>query len=250
MDIPKRLRPSSPVTHTTTTTTTTTTNTENPTKRGAFIVLEGVDRCGKTTQTRLLLDYVKKLGLPCETIKFPDRETPTGKIIDSYLKRDKNLDTLSDRAIHLLFSANRWEAAENIKNKLLSGTTLICDRYAYSGACFTAAKGGIDFEWCKAPDKGLPCPDLVLFLNLDIEKSKLRGEFGGERYENVSFQEKVRELFLRYLQDPLWTFIDADSTIENVAQAIQKPVRNLLLDSNNRLDVVNDPIKSLYQDDL
>lgn len=48
---------------------------------------------------------------------------------------------LSDEAIHLLFSANRWERANNIMKLLEAGTTLIVDRYCYSGVAFSASKG-------------------------------------------------------------------------------------------------------------
>jgi dTMP kinase len=91
------------------------------TERGAFIVLEGLDRSGKTTQTAKLVQRVEKLGKPCKLVKFPgkqfslrgrvdrglDRTTTIGKMIDSYLRSAEDLD---DRVIHLLFSANRWEA--------------------------------------------------------------------------------------------------------------------------------------------
>ncbi|CAM0137592.1 unnamed protein product [Umbelopsis sp. WA50703] len=85
---------------------------------------------------------------------------------------------------------------------LLSGTTLVVDRYAYSGVAFTAAKG-LDISWCKNPDIGLLTPDLVLFLDLPIESAEKRGGFGEERYEKRDMQIKVRELFLQ-MQDPLW----------------------------------------------
>jgi dTMP kinase len=94
-------------------------------KRGAFIVIEGLDRSGKTTQTQRLSEYLGKTS-KVKLIKFPgnysnrvvrrmasdviflDRTTPIGKMIHAYLCSQAELD---DRAIHLLFSANRWESA-------------------------------------------------------------------------------------------------------------------------------------------
>ena len=78
--------------------------------------------------------------------------------------------------------------------KLNGGTTVLIDRYAYSGVAFSAAKG-LDLEWCKNPDRGLPQPDLVIQLNIDEENAKNRGGFGEERYEKVQFQRKVRTLY-------------------------------------------------------
>lgn len=90
--------------------------------RGAFILFEGVDRCGKTTQTKLLAEYCQEKTGAAELIRFPDRETTIGKLIDSYLRSASNLN---DNSIHLLFSANRWESSENIEKKLKAGTTLV-----------------------------------------------------------------------------------------------------------------------------
>jgi len=58
---------------------------------------------------------------------------------------------------------------------LQEGRTVVVDRYAYSGVVFTAAKG-IDLEWCKTPDRGLPAPDVVLYLKLAVEDAMKRGE--------------------------------------------------------------------------
>lgn len=146
--------------------------------RGSFIVLEGVDRCGKTTQTGLLMKRFLAAGIAACTMRFPDRSTATGKIIDSYLKESS---TISDQAIHLLFSANRWEAVSTLTSHLNQGTTVICDRYAYSGVAFSSAKVDangksiLSREWCQSPDVGLPAPDCVLFLDLTQEQAEKRG---------------------------------------------------------------------------
>ena len=67
-----------------------------------------------------------------------DRESTSGKMLNEYLM---NKDfKLSDEAVHLLFSVNRWEQKEEIIKDLEQGTTLICDRYAYSGVVYSAAK--------------------------------------------------------------------------------------------------------------
>lgn len=177
-------------------------------------------------------------GLKAEPLRFPARDTAIGKIIDSYLK---NAQELSDEAVHLLFSANRWELNSTIREKLNSGVTLIVDRYAYSGACFTHAKG-IDLEWCKAPDAGLPQPDIVLFLDLDIEKSKKRGAFGSERYEKTEFQKKVRRCFLEWAKmDTTFALIDADQTIEDVTQNLLTKVMPVIK------SVAEKPIGDLYK---
>ncbi|KAF2317470.1 hypothetical protein GH714_022583 [Hevea brasiliensis] len=167
--------------------------------RGAFIVLEGLDRSGKTSQCSKLLPYLEGLGHPTELWRFPDRSTSIGQMISAYLSNQSQLD---DHTIHLLYSANRWEKSSLMETKLKSGTTLIVDRYSYSGVAFSSAKG-LDFEWCKAPEIGLLAPDLVLYLDITPEKAAERGGYGGERYEKLEFQKKVAESY-RALRDPSW----------------------------------------------
>lgn len=72
--------------------------------RGKLILIEGLDRTGKTTQCNILY---KKLQPNCKLLKFPERSTRIGGLINEYLTDDSF--QLSDQAIHLLFSANRWE---------------------------------------------------------------------------------------------------------------------------------------------
>ncbi|ODN02539.1 Thymidylate kinase [Orchesella cincta] len=181
--------------------------------RGALIVLEGCDKAGKSTQCRLLVEALKKAGKPCHLYAFPDRTTEIGKVIDEYLRCTKNL---SDEAIHLLFSTNRWEVMPKIRELLLNGESVVLDRYAFSGVAFSAAKGTLDLAWCMGPDVGLPQPDLVCFLNLSKEAASKRGDFGRERYEKTEFQDKVKSIFLK-IQDPAyWKIIDADRTKEEV----------------------------------
>ncbi|XP_025934333.1 thymidylate kinase isoform X2 [Apteryx rowi] len=75
-------------------------------RRGALIVLEGVDRAGKSTQGRRLVEALRVAGHRADLLCFPERTTEIGRLISSYLEKEKNLE---DHAVHLLFSANRWE---------------------------------------------------------------------------------------------------------------------------------------------
>ena len=150
-------------------------------------------------------------------------------MIDKYLRKEIELD---DHAAHLLFSANRWELMPQMKRDLEAGTTLVVDRYAFSGVAFTSAKvpffplccvhvcacpvqclhthvhihtiswplphllgfaeKGLDIEWCKQPDAQLPSPDLHIHLDLDPDLAAQRGGFGSERYEVTEFQATVK----------------------------------------------------------
>lgn len=87
-------------------------------KRGALIVFEGCDRAGKTTQCKKLVERLKNKNMNVKFMNFPNRNTTSGKIIDEYLRKKTNL---SDEGIHLLFTANRWEAKKEMENELKSG---------------------------------------------------------------------------------------------------------------------------------
>ncbi|GAV64355.1 Thymidylate_kin domain-containing protein [Cephalotus follicularis] len=187
--------------------------------RGALIVLEGLDRSGKSSQCRMLLSYLEGLGHSAELWRFPDRSTSVGKMINEYLSDKSQLD---DHTIHLLFSANRWEKRSLMETKLKMGTTLIIDRYSYSGVVFSSAKG-LDFEWCKTPEIGLLAPDLVVYLDILPEKAAERAGYGGERYEQLEFQKKVSQCY-KLLSDFSWEIIDACQSMEDVGKQIKEIV--------------------------
>ena len=63
--------------------------------------------------------------------------------------------------------------------------------------------------WCKDPDRGLPAPDAVFYLNISIGESKSRGGYGEERYEKEEIQAKVKTIFEEKLKDSTWVIFDA-----------------------------------------
>lgn len=190
--------------------------------RGAFIVFEGADRSGKTTQTKRVSRALESANIAVAAAipwRFPDRTTAIGQTINAYLT---NAISMDDRALHLLFAANRWEKAAQIVAALHRGETVIVDRYAYSGVCYSVAKG-LDMEWCKGADSGLPRPDLVVYLDLSVEKTRNRGGWGEERYEKEEFQRRVGDVF-RKLRGEEWEIVDADAEEEVVFERIMDAV--------------------------
>ncbi|KAG0056836.1 hypothetical protein BGZ83_003130 [Gryganskiella cystojenkinii] len=210
--------------------------------RGRFILLEGCDRAGKSTQCAMLVDALKERGHAVELCKFPERTTTIGQMINAYLTNAKELD---DKAIHLLFSANRWEAMQAMKRKLEQGTHLVVDRYAYSGVAFSTAKG-LDLQWCKNPDRGLVRPDLTFFLDLPTEEAERRGGFGEERYEKRELQEKVREIFLQ-LKSKEWVMIDAMNSVEAMHELILKEAEQKIREGEQAGD--NALLEDMFEDE-
>lgn len=194
-----------------------------PVTRGAFIVIEGLDRAGKTTQVKRLCDKLYLLGLNVKTLRFPDRASPIGLMINNYLQ---NLTHMDDHAIHLLFSANRWERANWIKENINAGYTIVCDRYYLSGVAYSMGKNNpsLTKEWALASDIGLPCPDAIIFLDISPEDASVRAEFGTEKYEKKEFQQQIRKIFLHLLDsisnDTLVRIIDAGQPVLTVESQI------------------------------
>jgi dTMP kinase len=80
----------------------------------------------------------------------------------------------------MLFCTNRWEKKKSILSTLKGGDTIVCDRYAFSGVAYSAAKG-LDLNWCKNGDIGLPRPDIVFYMKVTPEFAAQRGGYGEER---------------------------------------------------------------------
>lgn len=184
--------------------------------RGTFIVIEGLDRCGKSTQAERLATRLGAL-----LVKFPDRTTPIGQIINRYLTSpDEQLDV---HAAHLLFLANRWECASRLEAVLASGQHVVADRYLYSGVAYSAAQG-LDREWCCQSDRGLLRPDVVLFLTNEVGELAGRDGFGEERYERRDLQERVRNEFeaMGEVEGEYWKRVDVKGkNVEEVEEVIQ-----------------------------
>ncbi|CAH0719573.1 unnamed protein product, partial [Brenthis ino] len=198
-------------------------------KRGALIVIEGVDRTGKTTQCKKLVESLKNKQVLAEYTNFPDRKTEIGKVINSYLISKKDLP---NETIHLLFSANRWEKVDGILKMLDNGISVIVDRYCFSGVAFSAAKG-LDLKWCMSPDVGLPKPDKVFFLNMSLEKVQLRNGFGNERYEVPEFQKKVADMYMK-LKDDSWDILDASRSMEDIEKELLHKTLSLVDSVGNK----------------
>ena len=175
--------------------------------RGAVIAIEGADRVGKSTRAAKLVDRLSKSGERVQLLKFPDRDTEIGGVISRFLQQQVQLD---DRAIHLLFSANRWEWFARMRQAVESGVTLVIDRYAYSGVAYSSAKPGLDLEWCKQADSGLIKADAVLYMTVPDEVADGRPGFGDEVYERSEFQRRVKKRY-EQLHDDSWTVISGDA---------------------------------------
>lgn len=131
-------------------------------------------------------------------------------------------------------SSNRCSTADAnprpaIQADLAAGTTVIIDRYYYSGCVYSAAKQNpsLTLEWCRHPEVGLPRPDLCLFLDISAAGAAKRGGYGTEKYEKKEMQDRVRELFGTMMgrgESEEFVRVDAGKTIDEVAARIREEV--------------------------
>ena len=184
-------------------------------------VIEGLDGAGKSTQVRLMKEYLGTVCSDLEYIHFPRYDAPVyGSLIGKFLRGAfGQMDSVHPQLVALLFAEDRHGASPQIKEVLSRGGTVLLDRYVYSNIAYQCAKlSSVEEaedlrEWILNTEFGafeLPRPDLNIFLDVPISfvreslsRSRSgadRGYLHGERdihEADIAFQEKVRAMYLR-----------------------------------------------------
>ena len=203
--------------------------------RGCFIVFEGIDGAGKTTQVRLLADALRNEGRKVYITAEPT-SLESGKELRRVLSGEIKK---SDCEIAAMFTLDRIahniDSGDGIEKMVNEGYVVICDRYYYSTLAYQGST--VDYGWVKALNVGCPeirRPDLCIFLDLTPEESMARlsrGRDGTEIYENVETLTRVRDSFLRVLDDlgesDRIAVINASGSVEAVAEKILEAVKAL-----------------------
>lgn len=219
----------------------------------ALIVIEGLDGAGKSTQIRLLAEYLNGKGIKNSYLHFPRMDSPFfGEMIARFLRGELgDVNQVDPYVVALLYACDRMDASKMISNWLDDGEVVILDRYVYSNVGFQCAKivdeaeqdklrkwiVDLEFNYYK-----IPRPDLNLFLDVPFQftvdrltenrKGDDRNYLQGKEdihEKDLSFQERVRQIYLK--QDK----IDANFQIVkcyNEDNSIKKPdeIYNLIID--------------------
>ena len=127
-----------------------------------LIAFEGVDGSGKTSQVKLLCAHLIGLGNKVCCLKYPDRSSITGALIDGYLKGSVKFD--NTRVPTILLAANLWELEEGIERELAKGKTVVMDRHVNSHLAYSMARGG-HLEDLRMMTEGIRKPDIVVYLD-------------------------------------------------------------------------------------
>ena len=197
--------------------------------RGAFIVFEGIDGAGKSTQITRLAEWMRADGRTVHLTAEPT-SSETGKALRAALS-GTTPRTAAEMAA--LFTLDRIGHNSEINALLDKGIDVVCDRYYYSSLAY---QGSIcDYEWvrhmnCECPD--IRKPDLCIFLDLSpdaaLARIASRGE-SAEIYETKDTLERVRNTFLGVfdsLPDRV-RIIDASGTPDEVADAVIRAATEL-----------------------
>ena len=192
--------------------------------KGKIIVIEGTDKAGKTTQSRLLLEVLKLSGKVCVIIDFPDYTTPIGMEIRAFLDGRREYPSETK---HMLFSANRWEKKKEIESMVENGTLVIMNRYWQSNLAYGTANG-MDANWLLRLDKGLPKEDLVIALLVNPAISSKRAETQDIFEADANLAAKAYKNYLKFAKQFKWKVVDGSKSKEQVHQEIMKIVRKEL----------------------
>ena len=195
------------------------------TSKGLFIVFEGVDGGGKSTQIKMLSDFFTRKGYDVEQHMEPTHET-IGQVLWDYMNSKKR--SFDPETEALLFAADRIEHGKTIKKALGKGKVVISDRYKHSSLAYQGA-AGVDVEWMQSLNMHALVPDLVILLDIDPDKSLERvSERAKTVFEKKGYLKKVRAEYLRYAEKNELVVVDALQTIEEVHEAILAHVKKLV----------------------
>jgi len=185
-----------------------------------FLVIEGLDGSGKSTQLKLLREHLQQVAVPYKYLHFPRLEEGVfGELIARFLRGEMGAnDQVDPYLVALIFAGDRVDASAQIRQWMEEGYLVIVDRYVYSNIAFQCAKfdSREDQEslrdWILEFEFGynrLPRPDLNLYLNVPLEFTRKQlniDRFGHDRAylkgerdiheESLDFQEKVRQVYL------------------------------------------------------
>ena len=192
--------------------------------RGKIIVIEGTDKAGKSSQSRMLAEALKVSGKVCVILDFPDYTTPIGMEIKAFLEGKR--DYLSE-VKHLLFSANRWEKKKEIESMLENGTIIVMNRYWQSNLVYGAANG-MDINWLLRLDKRLPKEDITLVILVNPSISAKRAEMQDAFESDTQLAASAYKNYLKFAKQYKWKVIDGSKSKEQVHQEIMKIIRKEL----------------------
>ncbi|MDR1992063.1 MAG: dTMP kinase [Nitrososphaerota archaeon] len=193
-------------------------------KNGIFIVLEGLDGSGKTTQAKIL---AQRLSESYST--YLTAEPSCGKI-GTFIRECCLYEQmrLPIEAEALLFAADRIEHMQaELKPALEQGKLVICDRYLYSSLAYQG-NSGLSLDWIKTINARALQPDFSVFLDVPPERVLERLRRKKSVMETLEVQRRVREVYLKFVAKGELIRVDGDKSREVVADGLYAKVLEML----------------------
>ena len=197
--------------------------------KGKFITFEGCDGCGKSTQLKLLSEYLTNNGVPHVFTREPGGGN-ISEAIRAILLNGKNTE-MSDECEALLYAASRAQHIhDRIQPALAEGKLVVCDRYVDSSFAYQAYARGLGFDFvAKINAYALEqyLPDITFFINLSPEDAfkRKRGADENDRIEQAgfAFHQKVYQGYLALAEKypERYVVLDGKATIEEIAAAVR-----------------------------
>ena len=203
--------------------------------RGKFIVLEGIDGSGTTTQLKLCGDWLARRGTPHHLTREPS-DGPVGMLIRAVLGgrlTSAGGAPFNRRSLALLFAADRLDhVTSEIAPRLAAGVSVVSDRYVYSSLAYQSQDCPAD--WVRAINRFAPVPDLCVFLRLDAQAAERRMRVSRQSrdiFERLAFQRRVAAAYeraVRAIPRGKLCVIDGALPPAEVAARIQRRLERLL----------------------
>ena len=173
---------------------------------GKLVVIEGLDGSGKSTQLDLLYENLKKHGIECRAVSFPDYDNPSSTLVKMYLNGNfgTNPNDVNAYAASVFYTVDRYASYKAKWGEYYeNGGTVVSGRYTTSNAVHQASKLSedkwedflswlYDFEY----KIGIPKPDKVIFLDMPVEVSQ---KLLTKRYEGDNSKKDIHESDTEYL---------------------------------------------------
>ena len=179
-----------------------------------YIVFEGIDGAGKSTQIQMLKEWLEANGFRVETLVEPT-DSEVGKLIRKVLQRPDATTDVIQKTLALLFAADRMLIMDKLEDE---SKIILSDRSFISSLAYQDPA-----EWVEVLNRYAKKPDLLILLDLDVKKSVARTS-GEDTFENEEFLTGVKENYLKLAENYEHKIIDANNGVNKVSSDIKKAV--------------------------
>ena len=183
--------------------------------RGFFIVLEGIDGCGKTVHSKALCEALKKLSYDVAYTTEPS-ESQIGRLIElEFLQKAK----VSPQVEALLFAADRFDHLTfEVLPMLNANKIVVSDRYVYSSLAYQGAQG-LKLDWIREVNYFATKPNLALYLDVPAEVGLSRKK-GRSVLEKLELEKRVREIYLSLVESGELIKVDSNRSLDIVKKEV------------------------------